>query len=98
MSNQILEDIDRSSSRVTFLVGENGAGKSRELANLATQLLDSGRRVIAVSNTIFDRFPRSRRSTYARLSPGVGKWYANDVFKRALLAVDYGARRNASLI
>jgi hypothetical protein len=93
---QIFDDI--GSPVVTFLVGKNGSGKSRSLGEVATSLVNSGRRVIAVSNTTFDKFPRFRRSGYARISPSMGRRYAIDVFKRALLNQHSESIRNASLI
>jgi predicted ATPase len=98
MPDQFLSHLSANPSSVTFLVGENGAGKSKRLASLATELLASGQRVIAISNTAFDRFPRSRQLGYARLSPSVGKRYAAEVFKRALTSTQSDVMRNASLI
>lgn len=98
MPDQLLSSIASNSSPVTFLVGENGSGKSWRLASLASELLSSGRRVIAISNTSFDRFPRSRHAGYARLSPSIGRRYARDVFKKALINGQSDTIRNASLI
>lgn len=98
MTNQFLQNVSSTSSSVTFFVGENGAGKSKKLASLSSELLASGQRVIAISNTTFDRFPRSRQLGYARLSPSIGKRYATEVFKRALTNTQSDEMRNASLI
>lgn len=98
MPDPLLSNLSANPSSVTFLVGQNGAGKSMRLASLASELLAAGRRVIAISNTAFDRFPRTRRLGYARLSPSIGKRYAAEVFKRALANAQSDVMRNASLI
>lgn len=98
MPEQIQSKCINSASSVTVLVGENGSGKSRRLGSLVSELLKSDKRVIAISNTTFDRFPRFRRLGYSRLSPSVGRRYAVDVFKRALVNSQSEPMRNASLI
>lgn len=98
MPDQLLSNLPANSSSITFLVGPNGAGKSMRLASLASELLARGQRVIAVSNTAFDRFPRGRKVGYVRLSPSSGKQYAAKVFKRALSNTESDTMRNASLI
>jgi predicted ATPase len=75
-------------SHVTFLIGQNGSGKSRRLGQLALQAMQSGRNVIAISNTVFDRFPVRRWPNYNKLSPSRGSTYALDAFKVALCKHD----------
>lgn len=94
----MINDFILDDATVTILIGENGTGKSRQLAAIAGSLRKSERRVIAIANTVFDRFPSRPTSTYARLSPRSGKQYALDVFKRALRAAPEKLERNASLI
>ena len=98
MVDRLLAHLDDNTSPITCLGGQNGSGKSRRLAELASELIESGRRVIAVSNTVFDRFPRVRRANYMRLSPSIGRRYAAEVFKRALTSSPAETLRNASLI
>jgi predicted ATPase len=52
---------------VTFLVGENGSGKSTNLVQLAKEATQTGQPVLAISNTVYDRFPRIRGS-YSELA------------------------------
>ncbi|WP_321943963.1 AAA family ATPase [Burkholderia cenocepacia] len=63
----MLSELHRYRSEVTFLVGENGSGKSTNLAILAREAIDNGRPVLAISNTVYDRFPRIRGS-YSELA------------------------------
>ena len=44
---------------VSILIGENGSGKSQMLATLAKNYLTKGVKVIAISNSIHDKFPDS---------------------------------------
>lgn len=98
MLNRLVANLDDDASSISCLVGENGSGKSKRLAELAAELIASGQRVIAISNTVFDRFPRVRKANYMRLSPSIGKRYAEEVFKRALTSDPKEILRNASLI
>lgn len=98
MLNQLLSSLPKNPSSVTFLVGPNGSGKSSRLANLTTELIDARKGVIAISNTVFDKFTRSRRTGYVRLSPAIGRSYAVNVFKRALINTRSEMMRNSSLV
>lgn len=82
ISNPLIDD--SGSESITFLLGENGTGKSRRLRWLAEELIYDGVPVIAISNTVFDRFPFKDKLNYSRLSPYLGKGYAKRSFKRAL--------------
>jgi ABC-type cobalamin/Fe3+-siderophores transport system ATPase subunit len=58
----------------SVLVGENGAGKSRALRELAKRFICSGRQVVAISNTPYDRFANIRglkKVTYRSNAPSV---------------------------
>lgn len=88
---------------ITFLLGENGSGKSRMLCQLANDYLrnglsNTGCPVIAISNTVFDRFPGKKASNYFRLSPSRGKGYALTAFKQALSIVPTDEFRHAKQI
>jgi len=70
--------------KVTLLLGENGSGKSRELGRLARTFDSRGVATIAISNTVFDRFPAKKTRNYARLTPSVGRGYVQRALKQAL--------------
>ena len=82
---------------VTFLVGENGSGKSTYLANYAKHSLAHGRNVLAISNTIYDRFPR-REGSYSRLAARFGRGLPAHVIKKALASEQQSSIRNAEKI
>jgi predicted ATPase len=88
---------DGARGQVTFLLGENGSGKSRELRRLAISFAKTGTRTIAISNTIFDRFPTRQPNNYFRLSPARGKGYAQRALKQALISSD-DEKRDARLV
>lgn len=76
---------------VSILVGENGAGKSTFLRDIAYQLR-SHRKVIAASNTVYDRFAHMRG--LIRISASTGRQLAARILKNAVLAaVDDGLVR-----
>lgn len=82
---------------MTFLLGENGSGKSRELRRLATSYAAKGLRTIAISNTVFDRFPTRQTDNYSRLSPARGQGYAQRTLKQALFSSN-DEKRDARLV
>ncbi len=87
-----------SRGKITFLLGENGSGKSRELKRLVGFFEAQGAAVIAVSNTVFDRFPAKGKSqSYARLSPASGKGYVRRVLMEALFSGS-DDRRDARMV
>lgn len=43
-------------SEVNFLVGVNGSGKSRLLNTIGQRYVKRNKNVIAISNTVFDKF------------------------------------------
>lgn len=69
---------------ITFLVGENGTGKSTELRNLAVRHIAEGSTVVAISGSVFDKFPSMRNAKYHRLSPSAGRQYVANAFKAAI--------------
>lgn len=81
-NNLPLEESARG--KVTLLLGENGLGKSRELERLARTFKSRGVATIAISNTVFDRFPTKKTRNYARLTPSVGRNYVQRALKQAL--------------
>lgn len=88
---------DGARGRVTFLLGENGSGKSRELRRLAISYAGKGLKTIAISNTVFDRFPTRQTDNYSRLSPARGKGYAQSALKQALSS-SKDEKRDARLV
>lgn len=56
--------------RITFFIGPNGCGKTRTLVNTAEKGFSSFGRSVAIANTPFVRFPRSRKNFQVfRVSP-----------------------------
>lgn len=70
---------------ITFLVGENGSGKSTELRQIAMRFSDEGSTVVAISGSVFDKFPSKHNAKYHRLSPSRGRQYVANAFKATLL-------------
>ena len=84
---------------ITFLVGENGSGKSSELRRIALHFSDQGSTVVAISGSVFDRFPSKHNSRYHRLSPSKGRHYVTNAFKATLLGQGVGEeQRNSRLL
>ncbi len=54
-----LFSLEHREGDVTILIGENGSGKSQLLSNLAKEYISSRKKVIAISNSIYDKFPES---------------------------------------
>ncbi|RPE30292.1 putative AbiEii toxin of type IV toxin-antitoxin system [Acinetobacter sp. BIGb0102] len=69
-------------SEVNFLVGVNGSGKSRLLNTIGQQYLNENDHVIAISNTVFDKF--SSRG-YKKLSARGGKFFLKDTIVDSFL-------------
>ena len=82
---------------ITFLVGENGSGKSTFLAEYAKHLLAQKRHAIAISNTIYDRFPR-RVGSYSEKAARFGRGLPAHVIKRALASEQHRSERNVEKI
>jgi hypothetical protein len=74
---------------VSILIGPNGSGKSRKLRNLCDEALRDGRKVIAISPTIYDRFLKIRSPNFrffgARQGRGASKRVVRDLIVRAAL-------------
>lgn len=64
-------------------VGPNGSGKSRTLRDLCIASIRSGKRVIAISNTQYSRFPDFSRENYdhVRVNPSM----TNDILKGLII-------------
>lgn len=90
--------LERSSiNGVTFLVGPNGSGKSTYLAGFAKHAVSLGANVLAISNTIYDRFPR-RKGSYSELATRFGRGLPGYVIKQALSTQQERSERNAERI
>lgn len=59
-------------SEVNFLVGVNGSGKSRLLNTIGQNYIKRNDHVIAISNTVFDKF---NTRGYKKLSARDGKFF-----------------------
>ncbi|WP_164465389.1 AAA family ATPase [Chryseobacterium bernardetii] len=59
-----------SEYNINLLIGENGSGKSNLLNILAKHYSFSNYNVIAIANTIYDKFPNSKRLKLLKISNG----------------------------
>ena len=75
-----------SENDVSILIGENGSGKSQMLALLVKEYLEHGKKVIAISNSIHDKFPDSGRNLHL-LRDRAGRQKAKRSIKNALLNI-----------
>lgn len=71
---------------VSLLVGENGSGKSQMLTLLTKEYLRQGKKVIAISNSIHDKFPDSGRNLHL-LRDRAGRQKVKRSIKHALLNI-----------
>jgi len=76
--------LEHFQSDITFLVGDNGSGKSTNLALLAMQAEARGSPVIGLSNTFYDRIPRIPGS-YGHLAGKFRRNLPGQALSRALL-------------
>lgn len=87
-----------SEGDVSILIGENGSGKSQMLGQLTSEYLRQGKKVIAISNSIYDKFPDSGRNLHL-LRDRAGRKKAKRSIKTALLNIspeDITRLKNAS--
>ena len=87
-----------SEGDVSILIGENGSGKSQMLGQLTSEYLRQGKKVIAISNSIYDKFPDSGRNLHL-LRDRAGRKKAKRSIKSALLNIspeDITRLKNAS--
>lgn len=68
--------------QITLIVGENGAGKSRALRDLAVRYRDLARPVFTICNTTYDRLSSIRG--VAKISAAHGRQLPMTVIKRAI--------------
>jgi predicted ATPase len=76
--------LDLESSQVAVIIGENGSGKSTLLNSLSKKYLQQGRKVIAVANSIHDKF-NSRSRHFNLLGYRSGRKISQRTVKKALL-------------
>lgn len=72
-----------SDEDINILIGENGSGKSTLLNELAKYYLNGYSNVIAVANSIYDKFTHSKKINIQRAS--FGKTLATKTIKNALI-------------
>lgn len=70
-------------SKVNFLVGVNGSGKSRLLNSIGQKYLRQNRSVLAISNTVFDKFDQKG---YKKLSARAGKIFLKKTIIDSILS------------
>lgn len=75
-----------SPGKVAIIIGENGAGKSTRLDQLSREYLSKGRDVIAIANSIHDKF-RSRSKRFSLLGHRSGRKVSLKTVKRAFLNI-----------
>lgn len=78
---------------LSILIGTNGSGKSTLLNKLAKYYLNRGKRVIAVANSIHDKFD-SRHNNFNALRGRSGRRLTRGVLKKALIATSSENNRN----
>jgi predicted ATPase len=83
---QELQSNNRSENDVSILIGANGSGKSQMLGQLTRIYLGQQRKVIAISNSIYDKFPNSGRNLHL-LRDRAGRYKAKRSIKNALLNI-----------
>ena len=77
-----------SDEDISILVGENGSGKSTYLNQLAKLHLNSGRNVIAIANTVYDKF-NINRVNFNHLRISQGKSLSKNVIKKIVKILEY---------
>lgn len=94
---QIL-NLDHFPEDVSILIGENGSGKSTLLNNLSKHFLSRGENVIALANSIHDKFDSQHRN-FKTLRGRSGRKQARMTIKNALVNIaesDIQRLKNAS--
>jgi len=94
---QIL-NLDHFPEDVSILIGENGSGKSTLLNNLSKHFLGRGENVIALANSIHDKFDSQHRN-FKTLRGRSGRKQARTTIKNALVNIavsDIQRLKNAS--
>lgn len=83
--NELLQ-VNPRENDVTILIGENGSGKSQMLAQLTDEYLRLGKKVIAISNSIHDKFPDTKHGLHL-LRDRSGRRKVRQSIKNALLNI-----------
>lgn len=78
---------------VHILVGQNGSGKSTFLNHLAKEHLNSGKNVIAIANTIYDKFKINWVNFHA-LKASTGKNIARTALKKVVKLLEYSEQNS----
>ena len=79
--------VNISHNQVSVVIGENGSGKSTLLNKLTKGYLSQGRDVIAIANSIHDKFT-SRSKRFNLLGHRSGRKVSQKVIKKALVNID----------
>jgi len=79
--------INVSHNQVSVVIGENGSGKSTLLNKLTKDYLFQGRDVIAIANSIHDKFT-SRSKKFNILGHRSGRKVSQKVIKKSLVNID----------
>ena len=98
MNNRIpLEIFELNKSNdVNIFIGENGSGKSTLLAEIANKFLNEKRQVVAIANSIHDKF--EKRKNFDLLRGKGGRKQIKDIVKKAFTSLrndDFTRLKNA---
>ncbi|EHD2280838.1 ATP-binding protein [Vibrio cholerae] len=70
---------------INIYVDENGAGKSRKLAEIAQEAISAGRAVIAIATSLNDKYPKRRADKpYYYMGPRLGRSLAKQAIKSSI--------------
>lgn len=71
---------------IKIYVGENGAGKSRKLGDIAKERIQNGDNVIAIATTLNDKFPRrDAHKPYHYMGSRLGRFVAREAIKESFI-------------
>lgn len=93
-----LTNLERTPEDVSILIGANGSGKSTLLNNLSQHFLTRGQDVIAIANSIHDKFETGHRN-FRTLRGRAGRRQTRLIMKKALERIaqtDIQKLKNAS--
>lgn len=93
-----LLDTTPKENDVSILIGENGSGKSELLNKISIILRSKGRQVIAISNSVHDKFTKRRSKYFHFLGGRHGRNQARDIIKNALQKITYRAPERLKFI
>lgn len=82
-----LDNFVSDSARAAIIIGENGSGKSNLLNELSKSALSEGKKVIAIANSIYDKFT-SRNVRFHFLGARSGRNISQKTIENAIQNID----------